>query len=292
MENNQIRVIFPDSYPITMQNMHRPPKKLWMRGKWPDPDGLKFLCVVGSRHPSRYGEEAVAKLVLGLKGYPISIVSGLAIGIDGMAHEAALEAGLHCVAFPGSGLDWDVVYPYSNEPLARKIIEAGGALLSEYAPECRTAEFMFPTRNRLMAGISHATLIVEAGHGSGSLMTARYAEDFDRDVLAVPGSIFADHSYGAHMLLHRGAGLVASSDDLLEALGFVPPAHETIAKRRLEALDPLSRRIIDVLRRGEISSDALIETLGVEPQEASARLSSLELEGLIEADCALLRLSP
>ena len=130
-------------------------------------------------------------LIEGLRGYPIVIVSGLAYGADAAAHRAALEVGLPTVAVPGSGLDWDILYPRANVGLAREILKAGGALLSEEEPETKAADWTFPKRNRVMAGLSRATLIIEAKELSGSLITARLTVEYNRELLVVPGSIFS-----------------------------------------------------------------------------------------------------
>jgi DNA protecting protein DprA len=183
-------------------------------------DEYKFLCIVGSRTYSTYGKDACRKLILGLRGYPIVVVSGLAVGIDSFAHEAALEAGLKTISFPGSGLDPSVLYPSSKRYLAKQIVESGGALISRFNSLQKSDNWTFPSRNRLMAGVSHATMIIEARRGSGTLITAKYAEEFNRDVLAVPGPIDSELSYGPHMLIRRGATPITSSQDILEALGF------------------------------------------------------------------------
>ncbi len=188
-------------------------------GRMPS-DEHTFLCIIGSRTQSTYGQRTCERLISGLAGYPIVIVSGLAVGMDSIAHEAALKVNLKTIAFPGSGLNEDVIYPYSRRNLAKQIVTAGGALVSSFPDSMLSQNWMFPVRNRLMAGISHATLVIEARRGSGTLITAKYAEEFNRDVLAVPGPIDSELSYGPHMLIRRGATPITSSQDILEALGF------------------------------------------------------------------------
>ena len=288
---DNIKIITFNEYPENLKHMHLKPKRLWMRGSWPDLNKYKFLCVVGSRTPSQYGLDAVKKLVSGLAGYPISIVSGLAFGIDSASHEAALEAGLHCVGFPGHGLDWENMTDRGRLSLARRILEAGGAIVSEYAPEWKADWWMYPARNRLMAGLSHATVVVEGRKDSGSLMTAEYASQNSRDVLAVPGSIFSDLSYGPHMLLGQCAAPATSSADILKALGFEPPSKNEIPPERLASLDPLSQRIIKALKSGGATSDALSLDLNVNANELNARISFLELEGLVKTEGSLVRIA-
>jgi DNA processing protein len=311
MDTQQIDTLFPirqiteNDYPETLRNAKGKPKSLYIRGSLP-PVHYKYLCVVGSRHPSPYGEEAVAKLIAGLAGYPICIVSGLAIGIDGMAHRAALEAGLHCVAFPGSSLAWQEILPREHSGLAETIVKSGGALLSEWRPGYPTGKWAFAARNRHMAGISVATLIIQAGRGSGSLMTAKHAEIFDRDVMAVPGSISNSLSYGTHMLIRRGAALISSSKDLLEELGFRVPRGSAAAlgaqgmfngfKRIAKTLpshiatDELSVSILGALSLEEATTSFLLEKTGASVPSMNERLSLLELEGLVQIDSGLVKL--
>lgn len=207
-----------DGWPKLLFEIPQPPTQLNYRGALPDPK-LKLLSVVGSRHHTPYGKEAVDHLIKGLSGYNIGIVSGLALGIDSLAHQAAIDNGLYTLAIPGGGLSDQVIYPRRHLPLAHQILEAGGGLLSEYDPDFHVTNWSFPQRNRLVAGISHATLVIEAGEKSGSLITARMAADYNREVLVVPGSIFSETSKGTHQFLKLGARAVTEAADILEALG-------------------------------------------------------------------------
>ena len=146
-------------FPALLREIPDPPEQLFIRGTYPSEDYI-FLCVVGSRKYTPYGKSACQSLLSGLRGYPIAIVSGLALGIDAIAHEAALTAGLPTVAVPGSGLQDSVLYPRTNFGLAQRILKAGGALLSEFPPEHEARPENFPQRNRIMAGLSHATLVI------------------------------------------------------------------------------------------------------------------------------------
>jgi DNA processing protein len=195
-----------------------PPEQLWLRGTLPPP-GMKRLAVVGSRALTAYGRDACRTLVQGLAGYPVSIVSGLAFGADAAAHEDALEAGLHTIAIPGSGLDDLHIAPQTNLGLARRILEAGGALLAEHPPGTGARPTYFPSRNRIMAGLADAVLMIEAGERSGTLITARLAAEYDRDLLCVPHRIGDVHGAGAHQFLRLGATLVSEPAHILEALG-------------------------------------------------------------------------
>ncbi|KXJ98072.1 MAG: hypothetical protein UZ19_OD1000791 [Parcubacteria bacterium OLB19] len=175
----------------------QPPDQLWYQGNLP-PAALKLLAVVGSRKYTTYGKQVIEHLINGLADYPVGIVSGLALGIDGLAHEQALKNNLYTLAVPGSGLDKSVLYPARHKELAERILRGGGGLLSELPPKTAAAPWTFPQRNRLMAGLCHATILIEAGEKSGTLITARMVADYNRELLAVPGSIFSKNSYGTH----------------------------------------------------------------------------------------------
>ncbi len=291
MPDDTIREIAFSEYPKTLQNMHRPPKKLYIRGKMPGSKDQRYLCVVGSRRWTTYGRDAVHKIVRGLKGYPISIVSGLALGIDSIAHMAALEAGLHCLAFPGSCLEWDKIYPSSHEVLAKRIVASGGALVSQWDAESLMGTWAFPSRNVLMAGISDATLVVEAAYRSGSLMTAKHAEEFHRDVLAIPGSINSAQSYGPHMLIREGARIISSAEDVLKALGFnVSRSGAAKLAEKIETLDPISAIIMKELLLEERTTDILAEKIGLSSSALNEKLTLLELEGLIKIEGSMVKI--
>ncbi len=213
-----IRQLESSAYPQGLAHIPEPPVKLWMRGSFP-PSGHKYLAVVGSRELSAYGKEACELLISGLRGYPISIVSGLALGADACAHQAALDAGLHTIAVPGSGLDDSVVGPRTNLTLAQDILAAGGALISENEPMHVPKPRDFPSRNRLMVGMADAVLVIEASEQSGTLITARLAAEYNRDLLCVPHRITDAHGVGPHQFIRLGATLITEPAHILEALG-------------------------------------------------------------------------
>jgi len=219
----QIKRLTFNEYPLLLRQIEKPPKFLDVAGAPIPSDDHKFLCVVGARNFSKYGADTCKHLVAGLKGYPIVIISGLAIGIDSISHEIAMENGMKTISVPGSGLDESCIYPPSHLNLAKRIIETGNTLLSPFEPEQQSTLWTFPTRNRIMAGLSHATLIIEGRVGSGTLITAEHAIGFNRDVLIVPGSIFSETSYGPHLLYKEGAIPVTTSREILVALGLEEP---------------------------------------------------------------------
>lgn len=281
-------IVSADELPSLLKETPYPPKKLYARGKLPwvgeDKKETKFLSVVGSRAYTSYGEEACKKLIAGLRGHNICIVSGLALGIDSIAHHAALEAGLLSVAVPGSGLDPRVLYPRANTRLAEKILEAGGAIISEEDPMYRATPYSFPKRNRIMAGMSHAVLVIEAELKSGTLITSKYATDYNRDVLTVPGSIFSRKSAGPHMLIRLGATPVCTSDDILEALGFETAVDKKPEQKTLALCTPDERAVIEILAE-PMTRDALIraigEKLGRPISEINSLLVMMEIKELI-----------
>lgn len=241
------------------------------------PEEHKWLCVVGSRRYSPYGKEVCEKLIAGLSNKPVVIVSGLALGIDSIAHRAALEAGLKCVVVPGSGISREVLYPVSNRRFADKIVDSGGCLISEFSPSFAATLWSFPQRNRIMAGLSDAVLVIEAEKKSGTLITARLASEYNRDVLAVPGSIFASSSEGPHLLMRLGATPVRNSGELLSALGL---KGENTEKKNYDDCSPEEMEIIKLLKN-PMERDALISASKLPISKTNAVLSLLEIKGLI-----------
>ena len=275
------RQLAKDEFPPLLAETPEPPDTLYIRGMLP-PTDYKLLTVVGSRRMSRYGKDAAEHLIRGLAGYPVSVVSGLALGIDAAAHRAAIDTGLHTVALPGSGVNPDVVYPASNRKLADEIVEKGGAVMSEYAPTEKTRLHYFPERNRIMAGMSHATLIIEASMKSGTLITARLASDYGRELLIVPHSIFEEGGEGGHLFMRIGAAPVRSASDILEALGL-----EEHARTALD-LSGDEEKVIEALA-SPMPRDELIRVLTLPVSDANVLLLGMELKGLIKETLGELR---
>jgi len=278
----EVRELEPEDHPQLLFQIEDPPEKLFISGKLPGPE-KKFLCVVGSRKYSGYGKEVCEKLISGLRAQNVVIVSGLALGIDSIAHEAALDAGLQTIAMPGSGLHPDVLYPRTNLRLAERIIESGGALISEYEEKFQATPWSFPQRNRLMAGMSDAVLIIEAEEKSGTLITARLAMEYNRDVFVVPGDIFSRNSVGSNKLIKDGAIPIFNSDDILDHLGLKiedPRGGQTSAGR-MEDLGSDEKKVIELLRE-PLSKDELLDKLEMEISKANILLSSMEIKGLIK----------
>ena len=267
----------------------QPPKSLWVRGAMP-PAGHKLLVVVGSRAMTRYGQEACQMLIGGLAGYPISIVSGLALGMDTCAHKAALAAGLHTLALPGSGLSDEAIYPRSNRGFAKEILEKGGGMLSEYPPDAHSHIHYFPARNRLMVGLADAVLIVEAGPKSGTLITARLASEYNRDLLAVPHRIGDPHAFGPHLFIRLGAALVCEPLHILETLHIPPRKDEDVLGASPANLDGVELVVWGLLEEPHARDDILRE-IGGNAGETLTTLVALELRGLIREEFGLWRRS-
>ncbi len=284
-----IRELKKSEWPEQLLEIPQPPERLWVRGTMPA-EGTKLLAVVGSRAMTRYGQEACEKLITGLAGYPVSIVSGLALGVDGCAHRAALAAGLHTIAIPGSGLDDSVISPRSNVGLAKDILKAGGALVSEQEPLHKPWLKEFPSRNRLMVGMSHAVLIVEAGEKSGTLITARLAGEYNRDLLCIPHRIGDPHAFGPHLFIRLGAALVSEPLHILEALHIVP--RETTTTTAPTDLEDVELEIWSMLAEPKTRDEILRAGSRIGTSEGKlagagellTALVALELRGLVKEE--------
>lgn len=263
-------------FPALLREIPDTPKQLYVRGALPPPT-MRLLTVVGSRACTTYGRSVCEHLIKGLAGYPIAIVSGLALGMDAMAHEMALQYNLTTIAVPGSGIADGTIAPSSNRMLAQRILQRGGALLSELEPEEKAAYWTFPRRNRIMAGMSDAVLVIEAGEKSGTLITAKLTVDYNRDLLVVPNNIFAETSKGALQFLKLGATPVSESEDILKVLGF-DALHKTF--RGTPSLSATEEHVYLLLRE-PMPRDELIEKMGMSVTEANVLLSAMELKDLV-----------
>lgn len=272
-------------FPPLLREIPDAPKQLFVRGELP-PFDHAWLAVVGSRAASPYGRQVCDFLIQGLRGHPVVIVSGLAYGIDACAHKAALNAGLTTIAVPGSGLNWDVMYPRANVNLAKEIIKAGGAHLSEFDPDQKAADYTFPQRNRIMAGMCHATLVIEAKERSGSLITARLATEYNRDLLVVPGNIFSEVSRGTHQFLKLGATPVTEPEDILKALDLDVGLTKSHISRDELSFD--EARVLDIIAH-PCSRDELLAALGLPISDANILLSTMEIKGLIREELGVIR---
>ena len=282
-----IRSLAPEEYPELLKEIPDPPQALRYEGTLPPPQN-KLLAVVGSRKYSSYGKEICESLIAGLKGEPITIVSGLALGMDSIAHRAALKNGLQTIAIPGSGLDRKFIAPRSHANLADEIVEAGGGLMSEFEDQMvYPGPWIYPRRNRIMAGMCHATIVVEADQKSGTLITSRLATEYNREVGAVPGPVHASTSTGPHMLIRLGAALIRDHNDILELLG-LKRKDEVPTLLDIDDLSDEEKTFIKILETS-CARDELIQKSRFDTGVANAILSLLEIKGLIKEELGEVR---
>lgn len=285
LDGSGIRLIsFLDAeYPKRLFEIGDPPPLIYLRGEVPDWEPA--VAVVGSRKASIAGRNAAEKLSAGLAERGVLVVSGLARGIDTAAHRGALAGGGKTVAVLGSGVDSP--YPAENLKLAEQII-TNGCLLSEFPIGTLPLAEHFPRRNRIISGLSRGVLVVEAEEKSGSLITARYALDQGREVMAVPGPINASASRGPNRLIKEGAALVDCVDDILIAIGMADQAMSELSKpgsagisKKQFSLTPLEAAVYELVARGAVHIDELTAALELTPGEVSAMVLSLELKGAV-----------
>lgn len=248
-------------FPAWLRQVPDAPHWLFVTGVLPEAPGV---AVVGSRRATRYGVDVAERIGRVLGGSGATVVSGMALGVDGAAHRGCLEVGGHTVAVLGSGID--VWYPRAHRPLGRQILDRGGAIVSEYPPGTTPEPWRFPLRNRIVSGLSRAVVVAEAAERSGALITARLALDQNLDVFAVPGDIDRPTSVGSNLLIRDGAWPMTSISEMMEILGFV-------------AADGGSVNEADVVT---IPLDEMIERLGAgDPASGAAALGRMEMEGAV-----------
>ena len=278
VERAGLRVItFVDkSYPAILKEISDPPGLLYVKGEILPQDEVS-LAVVGSRKYTSYGKRAVEKLVYPLSKAGLTIISGLALGIDTLAHMAALEAGGRTIGVLGCGLNQ--IYPAANYNLATEIVKRGGAIISEFPLGMPALKQNFAIRNRIIAGLSLGTLVIEAGLESGTLLTAKSALDYNREVFAVPGSIFEENSAGPHKLIKSGAKLISEAQDVLEELNLENLVKKQEVKEIL--VDCLEEETMIKLLKKPILIDDLVRESGFEAALVNATLIMLEMKGMI-----------
>lgn len=264
-------------FPKRLVKINQAPEKLYYRGNWDKKIFQKVIAVVGSRSMTKYGEMAVAKLIPGLVRAGYTIVSGFMYGVDTAAHKACLEAGGKTIAVLGGGLNR--LTPVQNDKLYSEVLDKGGLVMSEYEPEEVAQLWTFPQRNRIVAGLSQAVLVIEAGEGSGSLITAKLGFDQKKPVLAVPGPITVSLSAGTNWLIRNGAVAVTSANDILEELG---EEMKTAVKQLPLSLTEMQRGIMEALAKESLSADELVRILKYDVVLVGQALSDLALKGLIE----------
>jgi len=228
---------------------------------------------------SSYGKQVALEIAGDLAEAGLTIVSGLAPGIDSFAHQAVVERDKRTIAVLGTGVNEKSIYPQSNLKLSRKILETGGALISEYPPGTRGSKFTFPRRNRIISGLSLGVLVVEAKQKSGALITAEWARSQGRKIFAVPGPIHSLNSKGPHYLIKQGAKLVENANDILKELNLellTSDVNKVVKGKTIE-----ENLILDVLREGALDVDKIIEKTGFAASKVASTLAVLEIKGIV-----------
>ncbi len=269
------------AYPPSLLRIHDPPLALYVRGCLRSAD-TQSIGVVGTRHPTHYGIECARKLSFGMAKAGLCVISGLALGIDTAAHEGALQAKGRTIAVIGGGFDH--IYPVENKHLLEKIAEHG-AVISEFSFSRKPDRTTFPMRNRIVSGMSRGVLVVEAGLGSGAMITASQATDQGRSVFAVPGRIDSYASLGPNALIRDGAHVVTELRDLLEHFEMLFPAQCASAGKAdcvIPGLNENEQKVVALLAGGDLSVDRLIRETGIVPADMASLLIGLELKKVVK----------
>ncbi len=265
-----------DSYPRYLKEIDQPPPVLYLRGDLHTEDEWA-VSIVGTRRVTAYGRQVTEEVAAALARSGVTIVSGLARGVDAIAHQAALNAGGRTLAVLGSGVDR--IYPPEHRRLAEQVI-ANGALLSDYAPGTAPDAVNFPPRNRIISGLSRAVVVVEAGERSGALITAEFAVEQGREVFAVPGNINAPQSKGTNYLIQQGARPLLEPKDILETLDLTL-INEHRAARTVLPADATEARLFELLGQEPLHVDEIRQRAELPIEKVSAALALMELKGLV-----------
>jgi len=267
-------------YPKILKEISNAPKQLYARGNLSKDCDLNF-AIVGTRAATEYGKTLAFRIAKELAEMGFTIVSGLALGIDTQAHLGALAGNGKTVAVLGSGISDSSIYPGENLRLVKKIIVSGGAVISEYQPELKSEIWYFPERNRIIAGLSRGVLVIEAPEKSGALITARLALEQNREVFAIPGSVFSKNSLGTNYLIKNGAKMVTSVDDILEELNLteLKTNQKEDKKEKMTAEEKL---IFNIIEKEPIDIDKICENLKMPANKVLSLVSMLEIQGIIK----------
>ncbi len=265
-----------DAYPKRLLEIAQPPPVIYCRGTI-NPDDDWAVSIVGTRRVTTYGKQITQDIAMYLAGNGITIISGLARGVDALAHQAALNAGGRTIAVLGCGVN--IIYPPEHRKLADAIIQ-NGALISDYAPGTPPEGVNFPPRNRIISGLSQATIVIEAGERSGALITAKFSVEQGREVFAVPGSILSPMSRGTNHLIQEGAIPLTNPKDVLDTLNYTQVAAQQTARQVLPT-EPTEVKILQVLNHEPLHVDDLCAELEMPVEKVTASLTLMELKGLV-----------
>jgi len=274
--------ILDKDYPPLLLEVYDPPPILYYRGSL-DCKNYFPLAIVGARKYSPYSEKVINELIPTLVANNFMIISGLARGVDSLAHRATLLTSGKTWAVLGSGLDWKSIYPPENVGLVKEIVAAGGAVFSEFPLGTAPLPTNFPLRNRIVSGMSKGVLVIEARQKSGALITANFALDQNREVLAVPGNIFSEVSVGPNELIKNGAKVVNNTNDILEIFGFVATENKNAVKTKIKPeLDEMEDKIYTVLSDLPMHINEIAQTTKLDTKNINSTLSMLELRGIVK----------
>jgi DNA processing protein len=279
-ENISAITVDDKNYPRLLKEIYSPPQLIYFKGKLKNNEEFN-LSVVGSRKFTSYGKMVAEEIVENLARNNLTIVSGLALGIDSIAHEATLRASGRTIAVIGSGLDRQSVYPSSNRYLMEKIINSGGAVISEFPLGTPPLRHNFPQRNRIIAGLSLGTLVIEAGEKSGALITARCSLEQNREVFAVPGNIYSPASAGTNELIKKGAHPVTSADNIIEILNLTRITEYIDAKKIIPETAE-EEKIIKHLSKEPTHINNLVRLSKLDTKTINSTLTIMEMKGMIK----------
>ncbi len=279
-ENIKVVTIKDENYPSLLKEIWNPPALLYYKGTLEKEEKFS-IAIVGTRKITNYGKQVTEDLVRELALNGITIVSGMALGIDTVAHQTALASGAKTIAVLGSGIDTASIYPSQNRYLASKIAENGGAIISEYPIGTLAMPQYFPHRNRIISGLSLGTLVVEAAEESGALITAKYALDQNREVFAVPGSIYSPASIGPNNLIKMGAKPVTKATDILETLNLTQVTN-FIQSQKIVPESQEEAKLLQFLSFEPVHIDKLIALSGLDVQKTNSTLTIMEMKGKVK----------
>lgn len=279
-EDIKVVTINDEDYPKLLKEIWNPPSLLYYKGAL-SLDEEFTIGVVGTRKISSYGKQITPQIASDLVKNGFTIISGLALGVDALAHKTTVDCGGKTIAVLGSGIDEQSIYPTQNRYLASEIIKNGGAVISEYPVGTLALPGNFPFRNRIISGLSLGTLVIEAAEESGALITAKYALDQNREVFAIPGSIFNPTSLGPNKLIKMGARVVTSINDILETLNLAN-ATEFIKNRKILPESPEEEKILNILTQEPLHIDKIILGSELDAAKVGAILTLMEMKGLVK----------
>ena len=272
----QVLTWLDEAYPQRLKEIEQPPPVLYLRGELL-PEDTWSVAIVGTRRVTPYGRQVTEEIASFLAANGITVISGLARGVDSLAHNAALKAGGRTLAVLGSGVDR--IYPPENRALAEQILEHG-AVLSDYAPGTPPESSNFPPRNRIISGLSMAVVVIEAGKTSGALITAEFAAEQGREIFAVPGNILAPQSKGTNKLIQQGALPLLSASDIMQALNLTRVGQHKAARKVLPA-DDVEAKLLTAMGEEPLHVDEIRNQTGLPVEKVSATLVMMELKGMV-----------